>query len=159
MTQILPVKTYSVNHTPGTIAISLMLTIATVGMFAALFAPLHRMKPPIVTVNRMRVLDRMDFSIYLSRQLDFNYSNNSFYVMPFTVTPLASYGGTISPLSPQPVNFNDSIAFTATPCVGYVVNGWRNDSGGMINAGTLHHTLSDISIDHVVEVYFSPAHN
>ena len=45
--------------------------------------------------------------------------NFSAAVTAFTVTPSAGSGGSISPSSPQTVNYNSTISFTATPTVGY----------------------------------------
>ncbi len=80
--------------------------------------------------------------------------NVTFKVQQFTVTPEAGSGGTISPATPQTVNFGNSLTFTATPTTpGFVVNQWFLD-GLLVQGGGTTYTLNNITADHIVNVTF-----
>ena len=77
----------------------------------------------------------------------------TFAIQTFTVTPSAGANGTISPSTPQTVNYNDSVTFTATPSTGYLVNQWLLD-GNLVQTGGTSYTLSNVTANHNVQVTF-----
>jgi hypothetical protein len=77
----------------------------------------------------------------------------TFVIQTFTVTPSAGANGSISPSTPQTVNYNASIMFTATPNTGYNVDQWLVD-GTLVQTGGTTFTLSNVTADHTVAVSF-----
>ncbi len=77
----------------------------------------------------------------------------TFTIMTFTVTPSTGGNGSISPNTPQTVNYGDSVMFTATPNTGYLVNQWLVD-GTVMQTGGTSFTLTNVTADHTVEVTF-----
>ncbi len=71
----------------------------------------------------------------------------------FTVTPNAGANGSIAAATPQIVNINASLTFTATPAAGYVVNEWLVD-GVSVQPGGTTFTLNNVTADHTVTVTF-----
>jgi len=58
----------------------------------------------------------------------------SFTINSFTVTPSAGTGGSISPSTPQTVNYNQTTSFTVTPNAGYLSS--VTGCGGMLSGNT-----------------------
>ena len=58
----------------------------------------------------------------------------SFTINSFTVTPSAGTGGSISPSTPQTVNYNQTTSFTVTPNAGYLAS--VTGCGGMLSGNT-----------------------
>jgi len=77
----------------------------------------------------------------------------TFKLLPILVTPTAGANGTISPNSPQAVNYRGSVTFTATGNTGYAVDTWYQDGVG-VNTGGSSYTLSNITTAHTVRVTF-----
>ncbi len=75
-------------------------------------------------------------------------------IQKFTVTPLASANGSITPTTPQIVNKASSLTFTANPNTGFGVNQWLLDGNVVQNGGTTYQ-LNNIQANHTVEVTFS----
>jgi uncharacterized delta-60 repeat protein len=73
----------------------------------------------------------------------------------YTVTPIATANGVISPNSPQVVSSGSSQVFTATPASGYGVNQWLVD-GVLAQTGGTSFTLANITANHAVQVAFTP---
>jgi YD repeat-containing protein len=56
----------------------------------------------------------------------------SFAVNTFTVTPSAGANGTITPSTPQTVNYNDTVQFTVTPDTGYSIASVTGCNGTLV---------------------------
>ncbi len=74
----------------------------------------------------------------------------------YPVTPSADAGGAISPNIAQAVDSGGSVAFTATPNAGLVVDSWLVD-GSVAQSGGLNFSLTNVQIAHTVEVSFVAA--
>jgi len=75
-----------------------------------------------------------------------------------TVTPTAGTGGTISPSTVKLVNPGAHLTFTALPYSGFAVNGWYlDDATTPAQAGGATYTLTNIIVNHAVNVTFKPA--
>ena len=79
----------------------------------------------------------------------------TFSINPYTVTPSSGANGTISPSTPQTVNYGDNLTFTATPGFQYAVDQWYLDGTSVQTGGTTY-TLNNISANHIVVVTFRP---
>jgi len=66
---------------------------------------------------------------------------------------VAAAPGSINPSTPQSANTGDSMIFTATPEIGYVVNKWQVNGKGVQTGGTTF-TASNITGNTVVQVTF-----
>jgi YD repeat-containing protein len=77
----------------------------------------------------------------------------------FTVTPSAGANGTISPSTPQTVNYNSTISFTVTPNTGYhiaSISGCGGPSvGSQPNNTPYTYTTGQITSDCTVTAFFS----
>ena len=78
----------------------------------------------------------------------------TFTPLIFTITPTAGANGTISPKTPQLVNYGGSTAFTAVANAGYTVNIWSLD-GSTVQVGGASYRLANIIAAHTVQVSFS----
>jgi len=70
------------------------------------------------------------------------------------VTPSAGPNGDISPNTPQTVDNQASLLFTATPLTGFSVDTWSVDDNP-VQTGGLTYTLSNITAGHTVSVTFT----
>ena len=77
----------------------------------------------------------------------------TFKVLQYTVTPSAGANGSISPNTPQTVNYNGSAIFTGTPGTGYTVDKWLLDGTAVQTGGTTY-TLNNVTANHAVQVTF-----
>ena len=85
-----------------------------------------------------------------------NYSVNvTFTPITFTIRELAGANGTMSPNTPQTVNYGSGATFMAAPNAGYTVLVWALD-GKTIQTGGTSYTLSNITANHSVQVWFNP---
>ncbi len=67
----------------------------------------------------------------------------NFVLTTFTVTPLAGSGGSLSPATPQTVNYNATTSFTVTPSTGYKIESVTGCGGTLSgNTFTEHAPLS-----------------
>ena len=78
----------------------------------------------------------------------------SFKTTTYTITPLPTTNGTISPNSPQTVDCNGFIVFTATPNTNYTVDKWFVDGNMVYDGGTEIWNLYNITDNHTIEVTF-----
>ena len=76
----------------------------------------------------------------------------SFAINTYTVTPSAGTGGSISPSTPQTVNYNTTTAFTVTPSTGYHINTVTGCGGSL--AGSTY-TTGAITADCAVSATFA----
>ncbi len=74
----------------------------------------------------------------------------------YTVTPSTNGNGSVTPNSAQVVGSGGSIAFTASPNSGYVVNQWTVD-GSAVQTGGTSFTLGNVTGNHAVQVTFQSA--
>lgn len=74
-------------------------------------------------------------------------------VQQYTVTPVPTVNGSISPDTPQVVNAGATLTFNATPDSGYGVNQWHVDSTQTQTGGTTYQ-LTNITANHSVSVTF-----
>jgi hypothetical protein len=77
----------------------------------------------------------------------------SFAVNTYTVTPSAGAGGSISPSTPQTVNFNATPSFTVTPSTGYHMASVNGSCGGTLSGNT--YTTGSITSDCGVSATFA----
>ena len=70
----------------------------------------------------------------------------------YTVTPSAGANGSIIPNTPLAVTYGGSVAFTATPADGYVVDQWLVN--GLTVADGVNYTLTNVAADTSVQVTF-----
>jgi 6-phosphogluconolactonase (cycloisomerase 2 family) len=77
----------------------------------------------------------------------------TFTIQTFTVTPSTGGNGSISPSTPQTVNYGSSVMFTATPNANFQVNQWLVDGTVVQTEGTTY-TLSNVTANHTVQVTF-----
>jgi hypothetical protein len=77
-------------------------------------------------------------------------------VTTYTVTPSAGANGSISPNSVQNVNSGGSVAFTATPSTGYVVDQWLVN-GSLVQTGGSSYTLTNVISNRTLQVIFKIA--
>ena len=77
--------------------------------------------------------------------------------IPYTITPSAGTGGTISPSTPQIVFGGGSITFTATANAKFAVLQWLVD-GIVVQSGGTTFTLNDVTANHTVQVVFIPTY-
>jgi uncharacterized repeat protein (TIGR02543 family) len=81
-------------------------------------------------------------------------TNVTFRATTFTVTCLATPGGSIAPAGATAVNRGNDLTLTASPGAGYIILAWSVD-GTEVQRGGTSFTLSDIFADHTVEVVFA----
>jgi hypothetical protein len=79
----------------------------------------------------------------------------NFAIDTFTVTPSAGTGGTISPNTPQTVNYNTTTSFTVTPSTGNQITSVTG-CGGSLSGNT--YTTGAITGDCTVSASFSPTY-
>jgi outer membrane protein assembly factor BamB len=92
---------------------------------------------------------------YTLSDITANHSVQVTFNPPMTVTPLVSgKNGTISPNTPQTVDYGGSITLTATPNTGYTVGIWGVD-GILAQTGGTSFTLSNVVVKHSVVVTFN----
>ncbi|MFA4966497.1 MAG: hypothetical protein WC709_12810, partial [Thermoleophilia bacterium] len=77
----------------------------------------------------------------------------SFAIGTFTITPSAGLHGSISPATPQTVNYGASQSFTITPSTGYHVADVLVD-GGSVGALTSY-TFTNVTADHTISASFA----
>lgn len=75
-------------------------------------------------------------------------------VQKFTITPLPTVNGSISPSSAQVVDSGSSLVFTALPDVAFGVNQWLVD-GNVVQSGGTSYQLNGIQANHTIEVTFN----
>ena len=78
-------------------------------------------------------------SVVTAARTDTNITANlsvtaTFAINTYTVTPSSSGNGTISPSSPQTVNYNATTAFTITPDSGYGINTVSGCGGSLVGS-------------------------
>ena len=91
---------------------------------------------------------------YTLNNITANHTVNVTFTITYTITPTAGGNGTISPSTPQTVNYGSSLTLTATPNTGYVVNTWSLD-GTVVQTGGTTYALSNITANHTVSVTFT----
>jgi hypothetical protein len=74
--------------------------------------------------------------------------------LPITISASSGTGGTISPNASFNKQAGESQFFTASPSLNYVVDQWRVDDNVMQTGGASY-TLSNIQINHTVQVTFT----
>jgi hypothetical protein len=77
----------------------------------------------------------------------------TFSVNTFTITPTAGTGGTISPSTPQMVNYGDSRTFTITPDSGYYIAGVSVD--GISQGAVTSYQFTDVQATHTITASFA----
>ena len=82
------------------------------------------------------------------------YASSSLSVATFTLAPMMSPNGSISPNMPQTINANTNITFTATPDPNFIVDQWKVD-GQLVQTGGASFTLVNVNADHSVQVTFT----
>jgi hypothetical protein len=79
----------------------------------------------------------------------------TFEILRFTITPTAGANGTISPSTPQTVDYGGSATFTITPNTGYRILDVKVD--GVSNAGAVaahSYTFTNVTADHSIAATF-----
>jgi DUF917 family protein len=94
------------------------------------------------------------FTLSTKRHLVANFTTNP--QLTYTVTASAKVNGSISPNGPQTVVKGGSVAFTAVPASGYVVNQWMVNSSPAQSDGASY-TLNNVTASASVQVTFKPA--
>ena len=79
----------------------------------------------------------------------------TFKVATFVITPTAGANGTITPSTPQTVNYGASAAFTIMPNTGYVIDDVRVD--GVSQGAIASYTFSNVTANHTIEATFKVA--
>ncbi len=77
----------------------------------------------------------------------------NFAINVYTVTPSAGANGSISPSTPQPVNYNGTKAFTLTPGTGYHIASVGGTCGGTLSGIT--YTTAAVTADCTVAASFA----
>ena len=80
----------------------------------------------------------------------------TFKVATFVITPTAGAGGTITPGTPQTVNYGGSATFTITPDTGYVIDDVKVDgvsNPAAVTAGS--YTFSNVTANHTIAATFA----
>lgn len=99
-------------------------------------------------------LDQIGGTTYTLTNITADHTINvTFKVQEFTVNPQAGNNGSITPSTPQTVNFGSSLTFTATPNTGFEVNQWLLDGIAVQTGGTTY-DLDNITANHTVNVTF-----
>ena len=79
----------------------------------------------------------------------------TFEILKYTITPTAGAHGTISPSTPQVVNYGGGVTFTFTPDTGYVVDDVKVD--GASQGALPSYTFVNVTADHTIAVTFKVA--
>ena len=74
---------------------------------------------------------------------------------PFTITPMAEAGGTISPNTPQQVTAGGSISFTVTALQGYHIDNVYVDGSPVTLDGQSKYTFSNVQANHDIHAVFA----
>jgi uncharacterized repeat protein (TIGR02543 family) len=81
----------------------------------------------------------------------------NFAINTYTITPTAGQNGTISPATPQTVEYGDTVSFTMSPATGYIISDVLVD-GRSVGALTSY-TFSGVTANHTINVTFAPIPN
>ena len=92
---------------------------------------------------------------YTINNVTANHTVEITFTAPWTITPSAGSGGSISPSTVQMVTNGDSVTFTASPQTQYVINQWLVDSI-VVQTGGNNYTLNNVTANHAVNVTFNP---
>jgi hypothetical protein len=79
----------------------------------------------------------------------------TFEILKYTITPTAGAHGTITPNTPQTVNYGGSITFSITPDTGYVVDDVKVD--GASQGALPSYTFANVMADHTIVATFKVA--
>ena len=79
----------------------------------------------------------------------------TFSILSCIVTPSTDGHGTITPSTPQTVNYNGSVSFSAAPNTGYLFNQWLVDGAAVAANGDGSVTVSNVTANHSVEATFT----
>jgi hypothetical protein len=74
-------------------------------------------------------------------------------LITFTITPSASGGGSISPSTPQTVNYNGTVSFTVTANAGYHIAGVSVD--GVSQGPISSYTFTNVVANHTISASFT----
>ncbi len=79
----------------------------------------------------------------------------SFTINTFLITPTAGLSGTITPNTPQVVNYGSSQVFTVTPDTGYHIVNARADGSTVTLPATGQYTFTNVTANHILTASFA----